>query len=158
MKYMWLFPMLLLVHAGEAATRASFFGVGAMVQIWPQNPGGPADSDSFDIYRAMNVPVQDSIIGPGKAIQTSDRALSFQCAIRNNVSYECSIVFNRSANLKLDIVNKKIKYEVTGIMAEDLRQKFFLKDDVFHFKSTDALMSVDAIEGRFTILYSAQGI
>src|SRR5688572_21389328 len=96
--------------SAAAATRATFFGIGAMVQVLPQHPGGSADNDSFDLYKAMNVPVQDSMIGPGKAIQTPDQGLSFTCAIRNNTSYECSIIFNRSPNLKLDPINKKIKY------------------------------------------------
>ena len=158
MKILFLLFILFYIHSSFASTRATFFGVGAMVQVIPQSPNGTIDRDGQDLYEAMNVPVQDSIMGPGKAIQTQDQAISFTCAIRNNTSYECSIVFNQSRYLQMDMINKKLKFHVSGAIATEIRQKFFLKDNEFHFKAADGLMKVDAVDDEFTFLYSAQGV
>ncbi len=144
--------------SGWSVTRATFFGVGAMIQLIPQNPGGAADSDSLDLYKAMNVPVQETMLGPGKAIQSPDQALNLSCAIRNNISHECSIVLNRSKYLRLDPINKKIKFHITGTMADEIRRKFFLTNEEFHFKSTDSLFLMEAVGNSFTLLYSAEGL
>lgn len=150
--------ILLLSLPAHGITKTTFFGVGAMIQLLPQNPGGPVDSDSFDMYRSMNVPTQDTMLGPGKAIQTADRSFNLSCAIRNNISHECSLVLNRSSHLQLDMINKKIKYQLSGIAADEIRQKFFIKNEEFHFRSTDGVFSVDATVGHFLLLYSAQGL
>src|SRR5690606_31516465 len=97
-----------------------------------------------DLYRAMNVPIQDSVMGPGKGIVAANKALNFTCGIRNGSIYECSILLQRSAFTEIDFFNKTAKFEVRGEIAEELRQKFYLYAGEFHFKSSDNVLKIDS--------------
>jgi hypothetical protein len=143
--------------SAAAATKAHFFGIQAMVQIVSAEASGNADQDGVEVYRSMNVPIQDTVIGPGKAIITPDKVLRFTCGIRNSSIYECSILIQRSAASRLDPIGKKIEYRLQGTEAEFVRNLFYLNQGEYHFKSTDGLMKMDVSPGSFVFIYSAQG-
>lgn len=128
-----------------------------MVQILPRDSFGNFDNDSVDIYQALNLPVQDSLLGPGKSFKTENQDLNFSCAIRQG-NYECSIVFVKSPNVVFDRRNQLVKYEVRGPAAEELKKVFFLKDREYHFRSSDNLFSIYATDSKFMILFAGNGL
>ncbi|GIL18730.1 MAG: hypothetical protein BroJett040_24810 [Oligoflexia bacterium] len=89
---------------------------------------GP-DTDAAELYRRMNVPPQDSFIGPGKSIVTEDKNFNFVCSIRQGQGTQCSIVLKRSENVQINPAKKYARYYVQGAQAKTLSEKFTLNQD-----------------------------
>jgi hypothetical protein len=158
MKTLLLILPFLIFNSAQTLTRAHFLGLQAMIQLIPSDASGANDLDSVNVYRAMNVPIQDSVLGPGKAIVTNDRILNFICAVRNNSGYECTIFLQRGSMVEMDPLKKIIKYQVSGALADELRLKFFLNQQQYKFTSTDGLFRIEAVPGSFTVYYDATGV
>ena len=157
MKSFIFYVSLVLAPQIEAATAARFFGLQTMIQLAPKDLSGISDNDTNDLYHAMNVPIKNSFIGPGKAIVSADQKLNFVCGLRNSF-YECTIILQNGPNTQTDLIQRKVQFHVEGASAIELSEKFFLKEGEFKFISTDKLFKIEAQDGSFTMTYSAAGL
>jgi hypothetical protein len=161
MKYFALILISILTLQAQAYVKTTFFVMNAMIQILPKNPSDPngtPDLDSVNIYREMNVPVKQTVIGPGKSIATAKQDFSFACAIRQGNSYECSIMLAHSPNVVIDSVYKRASFKVKGDLALELRDQFYQKDHEYHFISSDKVLKIDATEDEFSFEYNVNGV
>lgn len=136
-----------------AAVRGHFFGITGMIQVLPHNIEGITDNDSVLLYQAMNVPEQQSMLGPGKAFYSPDRALDFVCGIRNSSIYECTLMLKNSPFVRLDPLHRLMSFHVEGAEADQLRQNFFLTAERFDFRSADGKLQIVAFPGSFRLTF-----
>lgn len=140
---------------GRAVTRGQFVGTRGIVRILPKDYSGVMDSDGQSLYEAMKVPPRDSIIGPGKSIQTEDKALQFICANRSQSGYECTVFIHSQGAGQVDPRGKTMRYRLTGEKADEYGKLFKVNaQGVFYFLSTEGSFKVDIQPGLFEILYS----
>ncbi|MBC7371782.1 MAG: hypothetical protein H7326_09460 [Bdellovibrionaceae bacterium] len=120
-----------------------------------KDSAGNADLDAVTLYRAMNVPVKDSMLGPGKLIEDAGKKLQFICAIRNNSGYECAIFIQKSANGSLSPTQGWIQYKVTGHAADEFTKLFHTDaKGEFHFVSVENNLKVHVKPQYFEVLFN----
>jgi len=105
--------------------------------------------DVSALWNAMNVPVQDSFIGKGKAIVTKNKPQDFSmvCSLEKSL---CQVVLSKSARTKISSAEKVMAFVVTGPEAAILTKQFFTKaDGTVEFKSSDMHFSVSGTNDRF---------
>ncbi|MFP5519760.1 MAG: hypothetical protein ACLGGX_07645 [Bdellovibrionia bacterium] len=159
MKIIWLYLIVLLSGTQSlAATSGKLTGLTGMINIVSQQYGEGPDTDALVLFEDMNVPVQDSFLGPGKSIVSKDRALNFVCAERGaRGGPTCTIMINRSANSILS--RGRIGFRVTGDQAWEFSSKFKLDGNkVFSFISIDEVFRVYASEKEFFVLWDENGV
>lgn len=154
MKFLMFFLILTLSFTAQAVTSGQFLGRYGIIRVLPKDITGVGDSDGQILYEAMNVPPKDSFLGPGKAIEASDRGLQFICANRSKSGYECSIFVHHKGNGSLNFANKTMHYKVTGAEG-DVYAKLFHTDanGEYHFVSMDGMLSVDVRPQYFEIYF-----
>lgn len=131
----------LQVFAGARAT----FPIGAqqvLINIAGGQYEGP-DADAAELYRRMNVPPQDSFVGPGKSIVSEDKNFNLVCGVRNGQGTQCSIVLKRSSDVQINPAKKYAKYFVQGALARALSEKFTLNQD--------GQMVLETADGKFKL-------
>jgi hypothetical protein len=126
-QYLIAGSLFLLAGSAFAVTRSAFpfGGQQATVMIAAQTMDGSQDSDGYNLFKMMNVPIQDSFVGPGKAIFSSNRDFNISCGQRQ-VGTECSFIFSKSARTKIDFVNKTVDVVINDSEASGLIAKFFV--------------------------------
>ncbi|MBS1971991.1 MAG: DUF2183 domain-containing protein [Bdellovibrionales bacterium] len=154
MKFLVSFLVFVLSFTAQAVTSGQFAGPYGIIRIIAKDFAGNADTDGQVLYEAMDVPVQDSIIGPGKAINSADRGLQFICANRAQAGYECSIFIHPEGYGNVNPIAKSMLYKVTGTQA-DVYAKVFKTDanGEFHFVSVDGLFQVNLSPGSFEVSF-----
>ena len=107
MKVNFIIPLLIFSWSlnSYSAVKAQFFGVQTMLNII-----SAGDSDPLDLFNLMNVPIQNSIMGPGKAIVSLDKIFNFVCAVQGNEN-KCSIIIKASPKAHADPINQTLIYE-----------------------------------------------
>lgn len=147
----------LFLSSAQAVTQTQFLpgNYSAMAYVRAQTPDGQQDQDAFTLFRLMKVPVQNSIMGPGKAIFSNSRDFNLTCATARGL---CSIILNHSEHVKILPQQKTMIFAVTGAEADQLRALFDLKQDEFYFLSTDHKMRITAVPGSFEFLVNEGGI
>jgi len=154
MKILITILVLILSFTAQAMTSGQFIGPYGIIRVVPQNLSGESDLDGKVLYEAMNVPVKDSMIGPGKAIETADGALQFICALRQQAGPECSIFIHQKGHGIVNSATKTMIYKVQGDEA-DVYVKLF-KTDVngeFNFVSVDRLLKIQIAPGFFEVRF-----
>lgn len=149
-----LFFALSASIAAEAVTRAQFLGPYGIIRILARDFSGAKDPDGQVLFEAMNVAQKDSIMGPGKAIETFDRSLRIICANRPQIGHECSIFIHNAASGVVDSARKIMQYKIVGEKADDYGKLF--KTDangVYLFISTDGSFKVNVKPGSFEVYY-----
>jgi hypothetical protein len=158
MKALSIFFIVIWSSLSIASTRGHFLGLQGMIQLLPTDGFGGSDPDSENLLKAMNVPSQNSMLGPGKSIESPDRNLNLICA-SNPKGSQCTILLKASAPVKLNPSQKTMQYQVTGADAVRLRELFFLDDrGEFHLISSDGYFRIDVEAQTFTILYNGNGL
>lgn len=138
----------------SASTFAKFAVYYGIIRVMPQNPSGVPDSDSVNLFRAMNVPVKDSFLGPGKVIESKDHALQFICANRNQAGYECSIFIQPSNNSVVNPFEGVLQYKATGAEADQYSKQFFTYGNgTWSFTSVENNFSVKIAPGDFEVSF-----
>jgi hypothetical protein len=147
----------LFLSTAQAVTQTQFLpgNYSAMAYVRAQTPDGQQDQDAFTLFQMMNVPIQNSIMGPGKAIFTNSRDFNLICATAKGL---CSIILNHSEHVKILPQQKTMIFAVVGVEADQLRALFDLKQDEFHFLSTDHKMRITAVPGAFEFLVNEGGV
>jgi hypothetical protein len=156
MKISMLALILFFSVCSQALTQGRFLGMQGMVTLTSQGPNGPIDGDAEDLFAYMNVPIQETSMGPGKIIKAENKVFNLLCANSKNQGYICSLVLNRSPHTKLSA--KEISYEVKGVDALNLSRQFFVKGGKYVFKTTDNLFKIEVSEDHFLALYNARGV
>jgi hypothetical protein len=154
MKFLISFVVLTLGFTAQAMTRGQFAGPYGIIRIIAKDFAGNADTDGQVLFGAMDVPIKNSMLGPGKVIESADGALQFICANRPQVGYECAIFIHQQGCGSVNLINKTMQYKVLGIEANAYVKLF--KGDAsgeFHFVSVDGLFKVEAAPGYFLIIY-----
>ncbi|RYZ82139.1 MAG: DUF2183 domain-containing protein, partial [Proteobacteria bacterium] len=156
MKKLALIMLIALTGTTAAAyTHAEFAGLYGIIRMVPKDQAGNADTDTVTLYRQMDVPIKDSMLGPGKTIQTAERALQFICAIRNGTDYECAIFIQSSANSTVNPLGGYMQYKLTG-PAADVYAKMFRTnaDGNFDFVNTEGTFKVTVKPHYFEVLFN----
>ncbi len=146
----------LLTVPSFAVTKPKFlpFDMNMMVAITETDITGAADNDASDLYALMNVSEQDSSMGKGKSMKTADKGFNLVCTKEKKT---CSVILNKSANTIISGAKKYASYEITGVVADELRAQFKLTDEGdFAFTATDGLFHIHAIPGHFIFEVQAQ--
>ena len=138
-----------------ASTTGTFTGGIGIIRTMPKDARGNADLDAQTLYRAMNVPVKGSILGPGKLIEDAEKKLQFICAIRNGSGYECAIFIHKSANGATNPSQGWMQYKVTGGAADAFTSLFHTDaKGEFHFVSVEGNLKVEVRPQYFEVLYN----
>lgn len=149
-----LFLGLSLSFSAHAVSSAQFMGRYGMIRVVARDASGATDSDSQTLLSAMNVPPQDSMLGPGKVIESPDRALQFICADRPQAGAECSIFIQQKGFGIVDMFRKYMQYKVVGPEAE-VYAKLFKTDanGEFHFTSIEGSLKVEIRPQYFEVYF-----
>ena len=140
-----------------AGTKAHFFNLNtqAMIVIANNALEGGADPDAELLYSLMDVPPQNSLIGPGKAIVTSDKDFNLTCGVRNNKLTECNFIFKKSGRVDINGSNRSIVYEISGDEGRHLAQKFVKNQgDHFAFQNSDSTLNILAHSGGLVLKFA----
>jgi len=117
---------------------AHFLGFQAMISITHPTGGDPqSDPDAKNLFQVMDVPIQGSVMGPGKGIVTNGKILNLSCVDRASAGYQCSMVIQRSAQTVIDSQRGYISFRATAEEAGELVRKFHLENGKAHFVSSD---------------------
>lgn len=154
MRSLFLVFTLLMSVQLAAISKAHFLGMQGMISITHANLGGnDGDTDAQNLFNLMNVPIQGSVLGPGKAIIAGDKIMNLSCVNRGNAGFECSIVLQRSPQSLIDSQRRIISFKATGAEANTLLEKFNLENGRIQFHTTDGLFQVFGEPNLFLLQY-----
>jgi hypothetical protein len=153
-----LFALLSFSFLGGAGavTRSMFPlpGNRAIIMIAAKSMDGSSDLDGWKLFQLLNLPVQDSPIGPGKGFATANRDLNISCANRTGIGTECSLVINSSPRAQISALEKKIQYQMTDSELNSLKEKFFIHGDgCLSYTTQDNKLSLSFTDGGFELRF-----
>lgn len=132
----FLFLSFVLVSLNlQARTEGRFLGMQYMINLTSSGFDGVFDHTPARLYEQMNVPEQSSFIGPGKALQVSQKEMSFICSKKAENNYHCSILIFKSAQGSFGPRSAQIKYQ--GEQAKAIVSQFFPNQDGSDVNITD---------------------
>lgn len=132
-----------------AATRLQFFpgNQNAMAILTTTALDGTTDEDPQQLMAVMNVPIQNSPLGPGKNIQTNRRDFNLVCGEQRK---QCQIVLSRSPRVQINTAQKKMSFKATGAEAKELRQLFYPENaEPMTFITADEKFVIQASKDEF---------
>ena len=151
MKFIICVSTILFPLAGFSATRLQFFlgDRNAMAILTPADSFGNSDSDSSDLYQIMNVPEQDTMLGRGKSITSTDRDFNLVCGEYKN---QCQFILNKSPNVSISGSQKTMRFKATGKQAAVLSALFKLNSEgEAYFQTTDKLLRLKGNATEFAL-------
>ncbi|HEX7672578.1 MAG TPA: hypothetical protein VF412_00335 [Bdellovibrio sp.] len=148
---------LIFLSAGfaQAMTQGQFLGGQFMINMTAQNPDGSGDESPQKLFTAMNVPIQDSMLGPGKSLKTDQKIMNFICANRSNGGYTCMLMLQRSASAQLGL--HRATLELEGDSAIATAAQFFLDHGTYRFVNEEKTLQVLVTPTTFSIHFDEQG-
>ncbi len=159
LKFMKTALVILFLSMGslsQAATSGSFLGQQFMINISAQGYDGSTDELPQKLFEAMNVPAQDSMLGPGKALKTPDKFLNFICANRGSGGgYTCMLLIHRTQWSRLG--TKSASLRVQGDLAQALAAQFYSSNAVT-FHNAEGTLEVKVAPNEFSIRFDQQGL
>jgi hypothetical protein len=141
--------------AAQAYTRAEFAGFYGIIRVLTKDPSGATNPDARTLFEAMDVPVQDSMMGPGKVIQSTGQGLQFICADRGgDAGVECSIFIQPSTLSKINPLSGVMEYKVSGAAADSFTKLFKLDGKgEFNFASSEGSLRVGVKAQSFEVSF-----
>lgn len=128
-----------------------------MINIAAQNPDGSSDDFPRALFDVMNVPIQDSMLGPGKVLKTPDKMLNFICANRTSGGYTCMVLIHRTSNAQLGL--KTASFTAHGELAQALGQQFFLgNEEKIVLSNAEHTFELQVTPTDFRIRFDEQGL
>lgn len=114
------------------------------------------DTNGKFLFDSMNVPIQSTFLGPGKAINGSGQIMSWVCGDRGTDGHQCTIMIQQSAVSSIGISPVKARYEVTGTEAQTLFQMITANTTAGEFKFTndEGTLSLDSTNEHFLLSYA----
>lgn len=132
----FLFLSLILISVNlQARTEGRFLGQQYMINLVSQGFDGTFDHTPARLYQQMNVPEQNSMLGPGKALVVSQKEMTFVCSKKAENNYHCSFIVFNSAFGKIGFKSALVKY--TGAKAQEVFAQFFSNEDGSEINITD---------------------
>lgn len=125
-----------------------------MITVYRGRLGG-SDSDARALFDAMNVPVQDSLLGPGKAIEDSTKALSWVCGDKGKDGVQCTFMFKKSGATRVRTNPIEVEYRATGQEAQALFNlvHFNQPNGAFEFQNEEGTLNISISATETTIRY-----
>lgn len=125
-----------------------------MITIYRNRLGG-SDADAKALFDAMNVPVQDSLLGPGKAIEDSTKALSWVCGDKGKDGFQCTFMFKKSGATRVRTNPIEVEYTATGQEASALSDLIHLNqaNGTFEFRNEESTLAISMSATKTNIRY-----
>ena len=141
-------------HA-ETLARVMPFANQAMITVYKSRMGG-SDQDAKFLFDSMNVPIQDGMMGPGKAIKDSGQILSWVCGDKGADGYQCTFMIQKSARTEISSSPVRVRYDVTGSEAAALGLLVVPNEanGTFKFTNEEGTLSIEASVDRFILTYA----
>lgn len=156
MKLVLFLLLSCLFSTAFAVTKGQYMGRQMIINIASVQYDGTNDGSPQVLFDALDRPIQDSFIGPGKALVAPQNELNFVCAKRAENNYQCSIYVHMSA--KGRISPGKAYFEVRGDEAKAYFAQFFSKNGVFSYKDESSTFIIYATPERFVVKFDAEGV
>lgn len=139
---------------GETIARVFPLTNQVMITVFRNRLGG-SDSDARTLFEAMNVPVQDTMLGPGKAIEDSTKALSWVCGDKGKDGFQCTFMFKKSSATRVRTNPIEVEYKVTGPEAQSIfnRIHFNLPNGTFEFRNEEGTFDISVTAFQTVIQY-----
>lgn len=155
---MKIFAFFLLMFAvkAQSATRVKFLPMNfnVMINVTERDIYGNPDSDSADLYLLMNVSEQDSMLGKGKSIVTSEKDFNLVCSKEKKT---CSIILKKSSRTEISPDRKYASIRLQGSEAKLITEKFKLNDrGEAYFQATDKLFRIFGTQDSFLFELSGE--
>ena len=145
-----LFLALFLSTNSFAYTQPVFTGNAGMVLLRNPPPGEGSDDDAIRLFNLMNVPPQDTVLGPGKNINTPDQIFNLVCGNRGAQGFLCNIIVRPSSRSKVSMSQRYISFTATGEEAKWLHSLFYIDENGnVEFVSQDAKVSIHSRNNIF---------
>jgi hypothetical protein len=150
--------LILCIEKTYAVTVGRFIPGGRQVTVTITNKTQvSSDNDGGILYSALNLPVENTFLGPGKSLVTTERDLNFNCVVRDGNNPTCSIILNASTkNVKIDAFQNYARYQATGPLAQELATKFHLQDGSFSFTNQEGNLKISVSDSVFKIEFQNQ--
>ena len=163
MKTMFILLSFLITTGASASCRSVF--VGGFGSLTIANPPGGSDDDATRLWNALDIPSQNSSLGPGKPMVSSGKEINFICVDRggNGKQMTCTITFNpmgpkSGAWTRIDSISKKIHFQVEGSEAAFFTEKWHTQQGEFRYKTEDGKFSLLVSPGRVEIEFADSGL
>lgn len=153
--------LLALANTAVADTFARGFPMGGQVQVtlYKGTAGQGDDRDARILMDAMNVPLQTSPLGPGKAIVDSGKLLNWTCADRGQAGFHCALLIRpgqsgSAIDSRTKISPPEINYRAQG--EEALRLFDMLhptSPGLFEFSNQEGTLKILATPETFELVY-----
>lgn len=156
-----LFGLVFMPIHSFADTVARGFPFGGQVQItvYKGTLGQGDDRDARVLMDAMNVPLQNSPLGPGKAIVDSAKLLNWTCADRGQAGYHCALLVRpgqggSELQSRTQISPPAVTYVATGEVALELFEMLVpTTPGFFEFENQEQTLKISATPEKFELVY-----
>lgn len=126
MKILFFFLLFSMALETYAFTSGRFVGMQFLINMTSKNRNGTVDEGPRTLFEYMNVPVQDSFLGPGKSLAGPSRILNFICAHKTTGDSQCSIYIHASQYGKISTTGAR--FYVQGEAAQGYIRQFHVKE------------------------------
>ncbi len=130
-----------------------------MITVFKPRMGG-SDSDGQTLWAAMNVPVQGSLMGPSKSIESATRSFSWVCGDRGADGIQCTLMIQKGVGTQIRLNPAKAKFEATGSDSAALFQLVNpntaepnTAEGAFRFTNAEGTLSLSARPDHFVMSY-----
>lgn len=146
-----------LIAPAEADTLARVmpFANQAVITVFKGRISGDNHDGSF-LFDSMNVPAQDGMLGPGKAIKDSGQVLSWVCGDKGQDGFQCTFMIQKNARTEIRQNPIRVSYKATGAEAQALLKLVVPNepDGSFKFVNREGTLSIHATDSEFSIQYA----
>ncbi len=153
MKTQIILLAILLSQTSEARIQFSFFQLNRQAMIVTTDEPGDEPISEF-LYQQMNVPPQDSFIGPGKSWSTPQKEFNMVCSLSPSQGNHCTFIVQNQKGAHLDPNKGVIIYTAEGTLAANILEKFILPagQREFQYRSPDGQILIQATPTEFSFI------
>lgn len=151
-------PILLLLTAtaqADTLARVMPFANQAVITVFKGRISGDNHDGSF-LFDSMNVPAQDGMLGPGKAIKDSGQVLSWVCGDKGQDGFQCTFMIQKNARTEIHQNPVRVSYKATGAEAQMLSKLVVPNeaDGSFKFVNREGTLAISATDSEFSLQYT----
>ncbi len=114
------------------------------------------DHDGRFLFEAMDVPVQDGVLGPGKAIKDSGQILSWVCGDKGSDGIQCTFMVQKNARTEIRQNPARVSYKVSGAEAQAWFKTVVPNepDGSFKFQNREGTLAISSSASEFSLQYA----
>ena len=146
-----------LIAPAEADTLARVmpFANQAVITVFKGRISGDNHDGSF-LFDSMNVPAQDGMLGPGKAIKDSSQILSWVCGDKGQDGFQCTFMIQKNARTEIHQNPVRVSYRARGAEAQALSKLVVPNepDGTFKFINREGTIKILATDSEFSLHYA----